>query len=153
MLSGASISGGLFNSLDGATIKNLNIVEGEEPNNLKRAHCLYQWAKDRTLTVEEEDIFVGQLGKSYRALQHYVDWKPDGMYASVSGTDEEFRACVAGGISKINIFTHNNLAAARAAREHYTEQTGAFELMPCITEAVKRETMHHIRVFGSDGKA
>ena len=35
MLSGASISGGLFNSLDGATIKNLNIVEGEEPNNLK----------------------------------------------------------------------------------------------------------------------
>ena len=64
----------------------------EEPNNLKRAHCLYQWAKDRTLTVEEEDFFVGQLGKSYRALQHYVDWKPDGMMASISGSDEDFRA-------------------------------------------------------------
>ena len=68
-------------------------------------------------------------------------------------SDEDFRACVAGGISKINIFTHNNLAAARAVWEHYTPETGAFELMPWITEAVKRETMHHIRVFGSDGKA
>lgn len=71
-----------------------------------------------------------------------------------SGLSEEaFRACVAGGISKINIFTHNNLAAARAARDHFSEQTGAFELMPFVTEAVKRETMRHMRVFGSDGRA
>ena len=68
-------------------------------------------------------------------------------------SDEDFQACVEGRISKINIFTHNNLAAARAAKEHYTGQTGAFELMPFITEAVKRETMHHILVFGSAGKA
>ena len=39
--------------------------------------------------------------------------------------EEQFRACVAGGISKINIFTHNNLAAARAAHAHFTERTGA----------------------------
>lgn len=68
-------------------------------------------------------------------------------------SDDDFRACVAGGISKINIFTHNNLAAARAAQKAFTEKTGAFELMPTVTEAVKMETMHHIRVFGSDGKA
>lgn len=68
-------------------------------------------------------------------------------------SDDEFRACVKNGISKINIFTHNNLAAARAAHAHFTEKTGAFELMPVITEAVKQETMHHMRVFGSDGKA
>lgn len=68
-------------------------------------------------------------------------------------SDEDFRACVEGGISKINIFTHNNLAAARAARERFTEDTGAFELMPYVTEAVKRETMRHMRVFGSVGKA
>lgn len=54
---------------------------------------------------------------------------------------------------KINIFTHNNLTAARAAHTHFTESVGAFELMPFITEAVKHETMHHMRVFGSDGKA
>ncbi len=34
VLSNAEISGGLFNHLKGATIKNLNIVEGEEPNSL-----------------------------------------------------------------------------------------------------------------------
>ena len=68
-------------------------------------------------------------------------------------SQEQFRACVAGGISKINIFTHNNLAAARAAHAHFTERTGAFELMPFVTEAVKQETMDHIRIFGSEGRA
>ena len=68
-------------------------------------------------------------------------------------SDEDFAACVAGGISKVNIFTHNNLAAAKAAHDAWNEHLGAFELMPLVAEAVKRETMHHIRVFGSDGKA
>lgn len=68
-------------------------------------------------------------------------------------SDDAFRACVAGGISKINIFTHNNLAAARAANAHFSEATGAYELMPFVTEAVKQATMHHMRVFGSDGRA
>lgn len=68
-------------------------------------------------------------------------------------SDDAFRACVAGGISKINIFTHNNLAAARAAHAHFSEAMGAFELMPFVTEAVKQATMHHMRVFGSDGRA
>ena len=68
-------------------------------------------------------------------------------------SDDDFRACVAGGISKINIFTHNNLAAARAAHAAFTDKTGAFELMPLVTEAVKAETMRHMRVFGSEGKA
>ena len=68
-------------------------------------------------------------------------------------SEEQFRACVAGGISKINIFTHNNPVAARAAHAHFTERTGAFELMPFVTDAVKRETMNHIRIFGSEGRA
>lgn len=68
-------------------------------------------------------------------------------------SDQAFRACVAGGISKINIFTQNNLAASRVAHAHYTPQTGAFEWMPLIIEAVKQETMHCMQVFGSDGKA
>ena len=68
-------------------------------------------------------------------------------------SEEQFRACVAGGISKINIFTHNNLVAARAAHAHFTERTGAFELMPFVTDAVKQETMNHIRIFGSEGRA
>ncbi len=68
-------------------------------------------------------------------------------------TDEAFQETIRRGISKINIFTHNNLAAARAAHDAYTGQTGAFELMGPVTQAVQRETMRLIRVFGSDGKA
>ena len=71
-----------------------------------------------------------------------------------SGLSEgDFRQCVADGISKINIFTHNNLAAARAAAGCYTEKTGAFEWMAPIERAVMEETMRHIRIFGSEGKA
>ncbi len=71
-----------------------------------------------------------------------------------SGLSEaDFRRCVEDGISKINIFTHNNLAAARAAAENCTEKTGAFELMEKVEQAVKRETIRHIRIFGSEGKA
>ena len=68
-------------------------------------------------------------------------------------SDDDFRSCIANGISKINIFTDNNLAAARAAKEHFTDKRGAFELMPYITEAVKQVTMQRIMVFGSNGRA
>ena len=87
-----------------------------------------------------------------RSLREVVD-APLVLHGGSGLSDDDFRACVAGGISKINIFTHNNLTAARAAHTHFTESVGAFELMPFITEAVKHETMHHMRVFGSDGKA
>lgn len=68
-------------------------------------------------------------------------------------TDEQFRSTVHGGISKINIFTDNNLAAAKAAHDNYNPKTGAFELMPYITSAVKEATIHKIMVFGSNGRA
>ena len=68
-------------------------------------------------------------------------------------SDDDFRRIVACGISKINIFTDNNLAAARAAHEAYTGSTGLFELAPVMAEAVRAKTAYLIRVFGSDGKA
>lgn len=68
-------------------------------------------------------------------------------------SDEDFRETITAGISKINIFTHNNLTAARAANRSFSEKTGAFELMPYITESVKQETMHLMDVFGSTGRA
>ncbi len=68
-------------------------------------------------------------------------------------SDEAFTETVRCGVSKINIFTHNNLTAARAANEAFTEETGAFELMPTVINAVRRETMHLMTVFQSDGKA
>lgn len=68
-------------------------------------------------------------------------------------SDDDFCNTVRCGISKINIFTDNNLKAARAAVENYRPGIGAFELMPLVTKAVRENTAHLIRVFGSDGKA
>ncbi len=68
-------------------------------------------------------------------------------------SDRDFSEVITAGISKINIFTHNNLTAAQAAHRMYSETIGAFELMPYITESVKKETMHLIDVFGSAGRA
>lgn len=92
---------------------------------------------------------------SFDALRRIRDLCPTPLVLhGGSGLSEaDFRQCVKDGISKINIFTHNNLAAARAAKECFTEKTGAFELMEAVEQAVKRETIHHIRIFGSDGKA
>ena len=68
-------------------------------------------------------------------------------------SDEDFHATVTNGISKINIYTDNNLAAGKAAHDCYREGMGAYEMMPCITEAVRAATVRRIRVFGSAGMA
>lgn len=68
-------------------------------------------------------------------------------------SDAAFQETIRCGISKINIFTHNNLTAARAAHAAFSEQTGAYELMRPVVQAVQHETMRLIRVFGSEGKA
>lgn len=62
-----------------------------EPYNLKRAHCLYEWVSKKTILVEDEDIFVGNLGRTYRCTQPFVEWNADWVYDAVHDTDENFR--------------------------------------------------------------
>ncbi len=92
---------------------------------------------------------------SFDALRHIRDLcdTPLVLHGGSGLSEEDFRRCVLDGISKINIFTHNNLAAARAAVQSFSEKTGAFELMSPIEAAVRQETMRHIRMFGSEGRA
>ena len=59
-----------------------------EPNDLKRAHCMYEWAAKKTIRVEEDDIFVGNLGRTYRALNGYIEWSAQWMY-DLSHTDDD----------------------------------------------------------------
>lgn len=66
--------------------------------------------------------------------------------------DEDFKNCVANGISKVNIFTDINCAAAKAAHDGYKEGFGLTDIQNQITEAVKQETMKKMRVFGSAGR-
>ena len=137
--------------------------------NVRRTREMTAKAHAAGCSLEAEIGHVGSNGSAEEAVAKTIYTQPQDAlrFAAESGCDalavaigtahgvyaEKPVLNLAGGISKINIFTHNNLTAARAAHTHFTESVGAFELMPFITEAVKHETMHHMRVFGSDGKA
>ena len=68
-------------------------------------------------------------------------------------SDDDFRATIAAGISKINIFTDLNLAAASAAHDGYREGCGMTDLSLKVTETVRQATLRKMEVFGSCGKA
>ena len=51
-----------------------------EPYDLKWAHFLYEWCAKKTIRVFEDDIFVGNMGRSYRDLLLFVEWNPTWLY-------------------------------------------------------------------------
>ncbi len=63
-------------------------------------------------------------------------------------SDSDFRQAIESGISKINIFTDLNLAAAKAATEGYAPNKGLTDLIPGMVEAIKQSTMEKMRLFG-----
>lgn len=67
-------------------------------------------------------------------------------------SDEDFREAIRRGISKVNIFTDLNCAAAKAAHDAYREGIGLTDVMPRITEAVKAATMKKMSLFGCAGR-
>lgn len=68
-------------------------------------------------------------------------------------SDEDFQKSIADGITKINIFTDINCAAAKAAHDGYQDGFGMTDLIEDITKAVKEATIEKMRIFGSIGKA
>ena len=69
-------------------------------------------------------------------------------------THDDFSKAVTLGISKVNIFTDINVAAARAAAKASSEaDKGITEMIPFVVDAVKQETMKKMTLFGCNGKA
>ena len=68
-------------------------------------------------------------------------------------TDEDFRHAIASGISKVNIFTDINAAAAKAAVQAYQPGMGLTDLVLPGIAAVKEATMKKMQLFGCCGKA
>ena len=68
-------------------------------------------------------------------------------------TDLDFKTAIREGISKVNIFTDINVAAAKAVSERYTDAgKGLTDLIPSAVEAVHRESEKKMRLFDSVGK-
>lgn len=69
-------------------------------------------------------------------------------------TDHDFKQAIREGISKVNIFTDINVAAIRAAADHFMAvEKGITDVIPDVVEAVKVESMKKMRLFDSSGKA
>lgn len=67
-------------------------------------------------------------------------------------SDDDFRNCIANGVSKVNIFTDINCAAANAAFHNYSVGSGMTDLINPIVKAVYEETVKKMKVFGSCNK-
>ncbi|MBQ9973786.1 MAG: class II fructose-bisphosphate aldolase [Oscillospiraceae bacterium] len=68
-------------------------------------------------------------------------------------TDDDFRRAIQEGISKVNIFTDINNAAARAGQESFVSaDKGVTHIIPSVVDAVARETAEKIKLFGCEGK-
>lgn len=67
-------------------------------------------------------------------------------------TEQDFRKAIQCGISKINIFTDINVAAAEAMKANFISASqGMTQLIPYAVEAVKREVIKKMELFGSAG--
>ena len=96
---------------------------------------------------EKPRLDIGRLAEISRTVP-----VPLVLHGGSGLSDEDFKNCVANGISKINIFTDINCAAAKAAYDNYSQGCGLTDIQNQITEAVKQETMKKMRVFGSAGR-
>lgn len=67
-------------------------------------------------------------------------------------SDADFRACIDGGICKVNIFTDISAAAA-AAGATAREGDEMTDVIPAIVAAVKEATMRKMALFGCTGRA
>ena len=69
-------------------------------------------------------------------------------------TDDDFRRAISQGISKVNIFTDLNLAAANAEKELLMahDNKGVTDLIPLIVDSVRDETMKKMMLFSSNDR-
>lgn len=88
-----------------------------------------------------------------RAIADNVDI-PLVLHGGSGLSDDDFRRGIKEGISKVNIFTDNNIAAVKGAAGVFRDvNKGITDLIPASIEAIKQETIKKMLLFSSDGKA
>ena len=87
-----------------------------------------------------------------RAIAQQVD-VPLVLHGGSGLAPEDFQRAIQEGIAKVNIFTDINAAGAKAMYDGYEAGRGLTDLIPAAVDAVCKETMEKMKLFGSDGRA
>lgn len=67
-------------------------------------------------------------------------------------SDDDFRNCIASGISKVNIFTDLCLAGSAAMKEGLEKGLSYLDIRSLKVEKIRAEVMKKMKLFGSDGR-
>jgi fructose-bisphosphate aldolase class II len=104
------------------------------------AHGLYQG---------EPELDLERLGDIRDALDI-----PLVLHGGSGLSDDDFRAAIAGGICKVNIYTNMAVAAVEAMRESVANPAVHYmQAQQAIQNAIKDVVVHCMQVFGSVGRA
>lgn len=159
----------------GATIEGELGHVGDNPGSAEADHCAPnpeqfftdpKMAKDyvEKTGVDALAIAVGNAHGAYklppkldfariRSIASAVD-VPLVLHGGSGLSDDDFRTAIKDGISKVNIFTDINLAAAKAEMDSFTDTSkGITDLIPAAVKAVEQETVNKMLLFGSNGKS
>lgn len=124
MLDGATITGGVFNQLDGALIRNLSIVEGDKANTL--APVVKPDPDDETKTITEPfGVLADTAWGVYENIVIDVDVDFSGNTASKVGGLFGQRAN-AGGLYLSGCVNHGSIHAGEAAGGMVAEISGSY---------------------------
>jgi len=58
----------------------------------RRAGALKYWVENKTVNIEDEDIFVGGMSGDFRCISFYIEWNALWLESCMFDTDENFRA-------------------------------------------------------------
>jgi fructose-bisphosphate aldolase class II len=121
----------------------------------------------RFLADTEADVLAVAIGSAHgmykgtpeldlarlREIRAVVD-VPLVLHGGSGLSDDDFRAAIQGGISKINIYTNMALAAVEAMRSRLEDGAVSYrQVQGAAEEAIKGVVEHCMQVFGSAGKA
>ena len=87
-----------------------------------------------------------------REIRQTID-TPLVLHGGSGLSDDDFRNSIANGISKVNIFTDLCLAGARAMQEGLAAGEGYLDIRSRKVDAIRREVMKKMELFGSVHRA
>ncbi len=139
-------------------------MTGDEAEHVQKLETVVEFVKATGV-----DVFAPAIGNAhgmYKTTPHLdsqrvtdivaATGKPVALHGGTGMSPEQFSDLVARGCAKVNISTALKIAFLKAGFDHMTEHPGEYDPpkpMAAQRAAVMEMAKHHIRLFGSEGKA